>query len=181
MDGFEFHYFLYFILVDLYDIFIFLFFLLSSHYNCSRVGLSLINTWFRSVFDRVQKIEPVEEIWVFLQSMSVLEETDYLVTIKVYLFEKFIDLLTVDPHMTIYQTAPMRDDISEVVLKLLKADVAISVLVHKGETELTLFVFLSVAEHVHNGTKLAEVKIIFPLGIKYFKHAVSKEGVTLLA
>lgn len=75
----------------------------------------------------------------------------------------------------------MRDDVGEVVLKLLKANMAVSVRVHQGETKLILFVRVSITEHVHDGAELAEDKIVFPFCIEYFKHAVGEEGVTLLA
>lgn len=50
---------------------------------------------------RVQELEPVEKLGVFLQGAPVLMEADRLIVIDVDLLEDLVDLLTVDPDMAI--------------------------------------------------------------------------------
>ncbi len=59
-------------------------------------------------------------------------------------------VLSTDAHMTIDETAPVRDNFYEVVVKFIERDCAVVVFVHQGEAEHMLFVLRAITEHIHN-------------------------------
>jgi len=83
--------------------------------------------------------------------------------------------------MAIDQTAPVADDLGEVVVELIKRYLTVAILVHQGETKLVLLVLLAVAEHVHDSCKLVKLQVVILPHVKDFEHSVCEKWVALLA
>ena len=104
------------LLVKLDDFFLFFFaasLFLLNHFLCSLSGGRVVSLLPQrpTALARVEQIKPVEQVWIFPQSPTILLVTDSSIIAGVDLVEDIDEFLATDSHITIDQTTPVANNL----------------------------------------------------------------------
>jgi hypothetical protein len=106
---------------------------------------------------RVQQVEPLEQQWIFLQSLLVLIDINNVILVFVNAVEDILDAFIIYFDLGASHDAPIGNDLSDDIFELFEAEVPGVVLVQKSKAKLKLFVLISVNQDIHYRRELHEV------------------------
>ena len=129
----------------------------------------------------VEDVEPLEQAWLLVQGLLVLDQGHLSVSVHVDRVEDVLERARVHVGLRALETAPVRHELPHDRVHVVEGDVAVLVLVEHREAELVLLFDRPVLVNVDDRGEFLEGHVLVSILVGKLENSVAEERVAALA